>query len=376
MAGAGNEAVGRPAASRRRDLVERAVNMKILPGLALAIVLALLGNYFADRLAAALGFGPGAISGIMVAILLGLALSNVLTLPAWVAPGAEFAVKRVLRIGIVLLGLKLSIVEVGSIGLKSLPVVLVTIPAAILLVTFLGRRLGLPDRLGTLIAVGTGICGNTAIVAVSPTIAAKEEETSYAVACITIFGLFAMLAYPFLSHWLFDGDALRAGLFLGSAVHDTSQVAGAGLVYQDYYHDPQALNVATVTKLERNLSMLIVIPLMSILYHRRSAEGSAPPPWWTMVPLFVVGFACMSALRTIGDMSQRPFGLLEPGQWHAFVKLASQAMTYCLGIAMAGVGLGTSIKGIRGIGLKPLGLGLLSALIVGVISVLLIKTLY
>jgi len=350
--------------------------MKAITGLLLAFALAVLGNYIADGIAAAVGLGSGAISGIMVAILLGLALGNLFALPGTLKPGIDFAVKSVLRLGIVLLGLKLSIVEVGAIGLKSLPVVLVTIPAAILVVTFLGRRLGLPDRLSTLIAVGTGICGNTAIVAVSPTIGAKEEETSYAVACITVFGLVAMLAYPFVAHWLFDGDPFRAGLFLGSAVHDTSQVAGAGMVYQDYYHAPEALNVATVTKLERNLSMLIVIPLMSILYHRRSSEGAAPPPWWTMVPLFVVGFACMSILRTIGDVGGRPFGLLTPDQWHAFIKQASHVTGYCLGIAMAGVGLGTRIRELRGIGFKPLGLGLVSALIVGIISTLLIKTLY
>jgi uncharacterized integral membrane protein (TIGR00698 family) len=350
--------------------------MSVIPGFLLAFALAFAGNLLADAIANALGMGPGAISGIMVAILLGLALGNLLTLPAMLKPGFEFAVKRVLRIGIVLLGLKLSIVEVGAIGLKSLPIILVTIPAAILLVTFLGRRIGLPDRLATLIAVGTGICGNTAIVAVSPTIAAQKEETSYAVACITIFGLFAMLTYPFLAHWLFSGDAFRSGLFLGSAVHDTSQVAGAGMVYQDYYHAPEALNVATVTKLERNLSMLIVIPLMSILYHRRSSEGTAPPPWYTMVPLFVVGFACMSLLRTVGDLGERPFGLLAPDHWHAFIKAASHTTSYCLGIAMAGVGLGTSIKGLRSIGLKPLALGLVSALIVGIISTALIKTIY
>ena len=276
--------------------------MNVIPGLLVAFALAVAGNFLADRLALGLGLGPGAISGIMVAILLGLVLGNLLRLPTALKPGISFAVKRMLRLGIVLLGLKLSIVEVGAIGLRSLPVIMVTIPAAILIVTYLGRRLGLPDRLGTLIAVGTSICGNTAIVAVSPTIGAKEEETSYAVACITVFGLFAMLAYPFVAHWLFGGDAFKAGLFLGSSVHDTSQVAGAGMVYSDYYRDAQALNVATVTKLERNLSMLLVIPLMSILYHRRSSEGTAPPPWWTMVPLFVVGFACMSALRTRSDV--------------------------------------------------------------------------
>ncbi len=351
--------------------------MSALPGLILAIVLALLGNLLADQASAALGLGPGAVSGIMVAILLGLAVANVVRLPAWLKPGIDLAVKRVLRIGIVLLGLRLSIVEVGSIGVRALPVILVTIPAAILLVTYLGRRIGLPERLGSLIAVGTSICGNTAIVAVSPTIGAKEEETSYAVACVTVFGLFAMLVYPFAAHWLFSGDAFRAGVFLGSAVHDTSQVAGAGMVYQDYYHAPEALNVATVTKLERNLSMLIVIPLMSIMYHRRSSEGSTPPPWWTMVPLFVLAFAAMSLLRTVGDLgTTRPLGFLSPEQWHTFIKVGKEASSYCLAIAMAGVGLGTSIKGLRSIGFKPLALGLVSALTVGLISLALITLFY
>lgn len=351
--------------------------MSALPGLVLAIVLAVLGNLFADRASAALGLGPGAVSGIMVAILLGLAVGNIVRLPEWLKPGIALAVKRVLRIGIVLLGLRLSIVEVGSIGVRALPVILVTIPAAILIVTYLGRRIGLADRLGSLIAVGTSICGNTAIVAVSPTIGAKEEETSYAVACITVFGLFAMLVYPFAAHWLFSGDAFSSGVFLGSAVHDTSQVAGAGMVYQDYYHAPEALNVATVTKLERNLSMLIVIPLMSIMYHRRSSEGSAPPPWWTMVPLFVLAFAGMSALRTVGDLgTTRPLGFLSPEQWHTFIKVGKELSSYCLAIAMAGVGLGTSIKGLRSIGFKPLALGLVSALTVGLISLALVTILY
>jgi len=351
--------------------------MKVLPGLLLAAVLAVLGNYLADLLSAGLGLGHGAVSGIMVAILLGLVLGNAIKLPAAFKDGISFAVKRVLRLGIVLLGLRLSIAEVGSIGIKALPIILVTIPAAILIVGYLGRRIQLPDRLGSLIAVGTAICGNTAIVAVSPTIGAKEEETSYAVACITVFGLFAMLVYPFVAHWMFGGDPFASGLFLGSAVHDTSQVAGAGMVYQEYYHAPEALNVATVTKLERNLSMLVVIPLMAILYHRKSNEGSEAPAWWTMVPLFVVGFAAMSLLRTVGDLGgARPLGLLDADQWHTIITFGKEAASYCLAIAMAGVGLSTSIKGLRSIGLKPLALGLVSALIVGLISATLITVIY
>ena len=350
--------------------------MDKLPGLLLALVLAIVGNVAADAFSRAIGMSPGAISGIMVAILLGLAISNLVGLPERLRPGVNYAVKGVLPIGIVLLGLKLSIVEVGAIGLRALPVLLVTIPTAVLVVAWLARRLGLSERLGTLIAVGTSVCGNTAIVALSPVIGAREEETSYAVACITAFGLLAMLTYPFVAHALFGGDSFAAGVFLGSAVHDTSQVAAAGMVYRDYYVDPQVLSVATVTKLERNLSMLALVPLMAIRYHRRSSEGGVPPPWYSMVPLFVVGFGAMALLRTVGDLGDRPFGLLSSGQWHAFLEAGKHGATYCLGIAMAGVGLGTRVADLRRVGLKPLGLALTSALLVGVASALLIHALY
>ena len=350
--------------------------MDKLPGLLLALVLAIVGNVAADAFSRAIGMSPGAISGIMVAILLGLAISNFVGLPDLLRPGVTYAVKGVLPIGIVLLGLKLSIVEVGAIGLRALPVLLVTIPTAVLVVGWLARRLGLTERLGTLIAVGTSVCGNTAIVALSPVIGAKEEETSYAVACITAFGLLAMLTYPFVAHALFGGDSFAAGVFLGSAVHDTSQVAAAGMVYQDYYVDSQVLSVATVTKLERNLSMLALIPMMAIRYHRRSSEGGVAPPWYSMVPLFVVGFGAMALLRTIGDLGDRPFGVLAPEHWHAFLEAGKHGATYCLGIAMAGVGLGTRVADLRKIGLRPLGLALTSALLVGVVSAVLVRTWY
>jgi len=196
------------------------------------------------------------------------------------------------------------------------------------------------------------------------------------VACITLFGVAAMLAYPFIAHAVFEGDPFRSGMFLGTAVHETAQVAGAGLVYQEYFGDPKALDVATVTKLVRNLSMLLVIPIMAVLYHRRSNEGGAAPKWYTMIPLFIVGFAAMSLLRTVGDLGDRAFGVFEPAQWKAIVGFVKQIATYCLAIAMAAVGLGTSIKGLRAIGLKPLAVGLFSALLVGLVSFTLVSVLY
>ena len=95
-----------------------------------------------------------------------------------------------------------------------------------------------------------------------------------------------------------------------------------------------------------------------------------------MVPLFVVGFGAMALIRTVGDLGARPFGLLAPEQWHAFLDAGKHGATYCLGVAMAGVGLGTRIADLRRIGLRPLGLALTSALLVGVVSVLLVRALY
>jgi uncharacterized integral membrane protein (TIGR00698 family) len=351
--------------------------MTILPGLFLALVLAFAGQFLSDFIGKDLmGLPKSPISAIMMAIILGIIIRNTISLPASLQPGIRFGLVRVLRAGIVLLGIRLSLSEAGAIGLQALPVIIGAVAAALLIVTFLAKRMGLSGKLGTLIAVGTSICGATAIVATAPTIAAKDDEVSYAVACITLFGVVAMLLYPFAGHWIFDADAFKSGLFLGTAVHETSQVAGAGLVYQEYYNDPQALDVATVTKLVRNLGMLIIIPLMSILYHRNHSDGTEAPKWYTMIPLFVIGFAFMSLLRTVGDLGEQPFGFLDPAQWKDIVGYTKKAAELFLAVAMASVGLGTSIKGLRDIGLKPLGAGLIAAVLVGGVSITLISLLY
>lgn len=351
--------------------------MAIAPGLILAVVLAFGGQFLSDFIGVTLmGLPKSPISAIMMAIILGIIVRNTITLPASFQPGIRFGLVRVLRLGIVLLGIRLSLGEVGAIGLQSLPVIIGAVASALLIVTYLSRKLGLSGKLGTLLAVGTSICGATAIVATAPTIAARDDEVAYAVACVTLFGVVAMLVYPFAAHWMFSGDTFKAGLFMGTSVHETAQVAGAGLVYQQYYGNPQALDVATVTKLVRNLGMLVIIPLMSILYHRSSSEGTEAPKWWTMIPLFVVGFACMSLLRTVGDMGDQAFGFLPPETWKEIVGVVKEVAEICLAIAMAAVGLGTSIRGLASIGLKPLAMGLVAALLVGGVSATMVTLLY
>ncbi len=351
--------------------------MAVLPGLFLAVVLALAGEYLSKLIGIDLmGLPKSPVSPILMAIVLGIIIRNTITLPESVRPGIRFGLVRVLRFGIVLLGIRLSLGQAGTIGLKALPVIIGTVTAALLVVTYLARRLGLSGRLGTLIAVGTSVCGATAIVATAPTIAARDDEVTYSIACITLFGIIAMLVYPFAGHFIFDGDTLKSGLFLGTSVHETAQVAGAGLVYQQYYGEPSALDVATVTKLVRNLGMLVIIPLMSIVFHRNHSDGTAAPKWYTMIPLFVIGFACMSLIRTLGDLSEQPFGIFDLDQWNNIVGYTKKTSELSLCVAMAAVGLGTSFKGLKDIGLKPLGVGLFSAALVGCVSIMLISVIY
>jgi uncharacterized integral membrane protein (TIGR00698 family) len=349
----------------------------LLPGIAVALALAWFGRLVAHAIGTGLlGFERSPVSPILVAILGGLLIRNTIGLPAVYEAGLGFGLKRVLRIGVALLGIRLSLGAVGVIGLAALPVVLGCIAAALLLVTAITGALGLPRRLGLLIAVGTAICGNTAIVATGPVIGANEDEISYAVGTITVFGLLALVTYPFLAHGLFGSDPALAGMFLGTAIHDTAQVAGAGLLYMDQYAAPEALDTATVTKLVRNLFMIVVIPLMALLHHgSEHARGARRPGLLEMVPVFVLGFVAMAVFRSVGDMGEAPFGgFVSAARWDGIIEAVSSISAWCLTIAMAAVGLGTHLGRLRALGLRPLAVGFVAALAVGVVSAGLVHT--
>ncbi len=344
-----------------------------LPGLALALVIALAGSAGAELVRLAAGLEKSPVSPILLAIALGLGVRNAFGLPSVYEAGLQLALKKVLRIGVALLGIRLSLSAAGSIGAVALPIVAVCIVTALLVVSRVGRAFRLRPRLATLIAVGTAICGNSAIVAIAPIIDAQDDEVSYAVGCITLFGLLALFSYPFLAHTVFAGDPQLAGLFLGTAIHDTAQVAGAGMVYLAQYGTPEALDAATVTKLIRNGFMLVVIPAMAWLHHRSASTVSKRAQLAQALPLFVFGFLAMSALRTVGDLGERPFGLLTPELWASVISGATDAAALCLAVAMAAVGLGTSFARLRGLGLRPLGVALFAALLVGGVGFALVR---
>lgn len=345
-------------------------------GLALAVAVALLAGYSAEWIGESVfGLARSPVSAIMLAIILGMILSNSLNLAPLAAEGLKFCSTTVLRIGIALLGIRLSLLSAGKFTLVALPFVVLAIAAGMTVVGYLGRRLELSRRLGGLIAIGTSICGASAIVATAPLIRARESEVSYAIACITVFGIAAMFLYPFLAHAAFEGRPELAGLFLGTSIHETAQVAGAGMMYQAQYDAPAALDIATVTKLVRNLCMIAMIPLVGILFadERGAAAGRSTGDYLRMVPWFVVGFAFFSALRTAGDAGHQAFGFLDPNAWAQVVSLLRRAAEICLLVAMAAVGLNSSLAGVRSIGLRPFALGLFAAAVVGGVSFLMIS---
>jgi len=349
----------------------------LLPGLIVAIALAWFSIWLSKFIGVTLlGFDKTPVSPVMLAILAGLIISAVIPMPQVLKPGLSFSVKKVLRLGIILLGIRLTIFDVFRLGVYGIPIVVTCIVGALFFTTRINKWLKLPERLGALIAAGTSICGVSAIVATGPAIDAEEEEVAYAVAVITIFGLLATLIYPYVANAIFAGNALKVGLFLGTSIHDTSQVVGAAQVYADVFSAPLALDVATVTKLVRNVFMAAVIPFMAYYYARKVQDqgefaGKRTNPL-RLLPLFVLGFLAMALFRSIGDAMIKAGGeaffLWDDATWEAIYNTIKTWASYLLVIALAGVGLSTNFRSFKGLGVKPFVVGLGAALVVGVVS--------
>ena len=358
----------------------------ILPGLVAVILLAIISMWLSDLIGVTLmGFEKSPISAVMICLILGLVIRNVFKLPTALNVGFKFSVKKLLRLGIILLGIRLSIFSVFELGLIGIPIVLICIVSALIITTFLNKKLDQPKRLGTLIAVGTAICGVSAIVATSPVIDAKEEETAYAVAVITVFGLIATMGYPIIAYFIFGGDATKAGLWLGTSIHDTSQVTGAALVFADLWSLPLGLDVATITKLVRNVFMILVIPLMAFLYVKNQMKEATESGEIKsnmkskvnikkLIPIFVIGFLLVSIFRSIGDAGMTTtnlaFGILGEDSWSGLIKIVKDFASILFVVALGGVGLSTNFSNFKGLGIKPFLVGLFAALTTGVVSFL------
>jgi uncharacterized integral membrane protein (TIGR00698 family) len=359
----------------------RSSPLAILPGLAAALAVMFVAGEAARRLGASVlrlqGLDPAGraspISGISMAIVLGLVIANVVRLPGALRPGLAFSVKRILRLGIILAGIRLSVFDVLKLGAWGIPVVAVIVAVALFASHALARAIGVSDNLGTLAAASTAICGVTAALSVGPVIEAEESEVAYTVANVTLFGLVAMLAYPYLAHGLFGAHSGSVGLFLGTGIHDTSQVMGAALSYKELFRDEAAFRVATVTKLTRNVFLVAVVPLLAYLHARRTGHGGRRIRVARLFPVFVLGFLAMAIVRSIGDAGLAArglaFGVFDAAAWGAVVKgVGETGATATLATAMAGVGLSTNLRAFGKMGWRPLYVGGLAAVLVAGLS--------
>jgi uncharacterized integral membrane protein (TIGR00698 family) len=355
---------------------------RLLPGVALAAGVMVAANWLGGILGASLlrlqgldASGKASpISGIMVAIVVGMIVANTAGLKKVFAPGLEFSLRKTLRFGIILVGLRLSFLDVVKLGVWGVPVVLTVIVAAILLTSWFAKRLRVSDRLGTLAAASTAICGVTATMAVAPAIDADDKEVAFTIANVTLFGLIAMFAYPFIAHRLFPDTPGSAGLFLGTAIHETSQVMGAALSYKEVFNDEVAMKIATIAKLTRNVFIAGVVPVLAFAYARKQRRPGKKVNVAKLFPLFVLGFLGMAVIRSVGDAgvaagAGQAFGIWSGTAWGGFTRLIGEKFAYyALGTAMAGVGLTTSFNVFKVLGLKPLYVGAISATLVGAVS--------
>ncbi len=325
---------------------------ELAPGIALCLIAA-VASYAVTRLAPT-------VSPLIVAILLGILLANLFPLPEMMAAGIDFSAKRLLRAGIVLLGLQLVLSDIVDLGVGMLIVVVVIVVGGLLGTLLLGRLLGTPPELTLLVACGFSICGAAAVAgaaSVTDPDEEHEEATITAIALVVIFGTLMIPLVPLTASLMGLNDH-TAGLWAGGSIHEIAQVVAAGGIIGG-----GALTVAVVVKLSRVLLLAPVVAGLSIRQrHRIQLAGANQPNTKVtlppIVPLFIIGFQAMVLLRSFVPL---PSDVLSIGKALQVLLLAA---------AMFALGLGVKVRDLINVGFKPFALATLSTLLVAAIAYL------
>jgi uncharacterized integral membrane protein (TIGR00698 family) len=322
----------------------------LIPGLALALGGALLGVLIHTR--------SSAVSAPVVAVLVGAIAANVGLVGARMQPGLRTAGRRVLRIGIALVGFRLSLGEVFDLGPRALFAVCIVVALTFTGTRALGRWLGLSPSLSLLVATGYSICGASAIAAAEPFSDASDEEVAYSIALVTLCGTLAIFVLPALG----DGFGMGSqafGSWVGASVHDVGQVVAAAST-----RDVAAMKAAVVVKLTRVALLAPLLLGVAVAARRRAARAADAvgadhiahaqrPP---ILPLFVVMFLVAVAVRSTGVMSARS------------LDLTGQAESILISMGLVGLGAGVRIDRLRTVGGRPMVLGLVSWVLVATVS--------
>ncbi|MCP4114230.1 MAG: putative sulfate exporter family transporter [Desulfobacteraceae bacterium] len=314
---------------------------------------------------------PGAskkvISDVLIALSLGLLINNFFIIPIRMIPGIRFALRQMLRLAVILLGCRIAFTQLIAIGGKAVIMVTVLILVALVTSYLLGRIAKIPPKLAILIGVGTAVCGNTAIAAIAPVIHAQEEEFSFAIATNTLIGTVAVFVFPMIGHYLGFSDALF-GTWVGTAVNDTSQVIATGFSFSQ-----EAGEMATIIKLTRNGMMAFVLVAIGMFYRHTTEnltekkEISLRKRFNDSIPMFVLVFVIMAVLNTFGLFTW----VSDLIHYDIQVLIKKICKLLILG-AMAGVGLGTNFSQMRKSGIRPVLVGVTTALTTALLSLSLI----
>jgi uncharacterized integral membrane protein (TIGR00698 family) len=386
MEGGGSDVLTLPTAKPVAKPLEKKKEQPVL-GVLLAISVTLVAIWLSDLPVAPFTVAGGRhpIEPVMLAIILGMTLSNCWSVPKSLQPGIKFSVKKLLPLGIVLLGARLNFLDLVKVGAEGLVLSVLETVVALSLLLLLTRMLKLPGKLGMLLGVGTAICGGTAIVATAPVIEAEEKDVVFSVATVTLLGLIAMFALPVIGHFL-HLSSKAFGIWAGLAIHQTPQVIAAGFAYSPTGepYSPEAGQTATIVKLARVCLLAPVVFIIGLIYARQKAKATGASErkninYAHLFPVFVLGFLAVALLNTAGLLPKLTVHIAEKGVLNAgdrqvsLAGMLEQISKFCIAISMAGVGLETKFASMRQTGLKPFVASLVAVLVVAGLILALIK---
>ena len=309
------------------------------------------------------------IGGPVIAIIAGMILTLFLKDKTQLEGGIKYTSKKVLQYAVILLGFGLNLAQIAAVGAESLPIILTTIATALIVGYILYRVLSVDSAIATLIAVGSSICGGSAIAATAPVIRAKDEQVAQAISVIFLFNVVAALIFPTLGGMLGMSNE-GFGLFAGTAVNDTSSVTAAAAAWDGMHPGSNALDDATIVKLTRTLAIIpITLALGIVMARKESADESASnaqaasEPSSTRrkdplgnfslkraFPMFILFFLVASLITTIAVAAGADAAVFAP------LKTLSK---FFIVMAMAAIGLNTDLVKLVKSGAKPLLMGLI-----------------
>ena len=292
----------------------------------------------------------------LLSLILGIFFFNIFSISSNIVEGREFIKKNILQLAIVLLGIKISLAQLWRVSLESIFVIIITILSIFLTYFFIKKFLPTQKGVSKLLAIGTSICGVTAIMASSTILKSKDQEVAVAILIVVLWGSIAVLTYPFFVELFFLTD-LAKGIFLGVSIHDTSQVLAAAMVHSDLHPNQKTLEIATITKIIRNLFLLALIPIL-IIFNKTSKNNknksqSVFVKIYNSIPLFVVGFILFVILRSIMDLY-----FFDNEKWIEFLVILEKLISILFGLALTALGASIDLRKIFNQGYAAILIGM------------------